>query len=92
VTVDGATAPFGKSNWANNERANYRMLGVADMLEAAESGREPRCSGRVALHALDVMMSILQAAAERKVVDLSTTAERPAPLTALDAERLLAKR
>lgn len=91
TAVDGALAPFGKGNW-NNGHANYRMLGVADMLDAAESGREPRCSGRVALHALDVMVSILDAAASREVVRLSTTTERPAPLTEADAERLLATR
>ena len=91
VEVDAADAPFGRANWTG-ERANYRMLGVADLLDAAEQGREPRCSGRVALHALDIMVSILEAAATRKVVDLSTTTERPAPLTAIDAERLIAAR
>ena len=46
----------------------------------------------VALHALDIMVSILEAAATGKVVQLSTTTERPAPLTAADAERLIAGR
>jgi len=91
VEVDSESAPFGRGNWSGG-RANYRMLGVADMLDAAETGREPRCSGRVALHALDVMVSILEAAATRKVVDLSTTADRPLPLTVDDAERLIAAR
>ncbi|MCX5512208.1 oxidoreductase [Kaistia algarum] len=91
IEVDAAEAPFGRANWSG-ERANYRMLGVADLLDAAETGREPRCSGRVALHALDIMVSILDAAASRKVVELSTTTERPAPLTATDAERLIASR
>jgi len=93
IAVDSSTAPFGKGNWgADQGHANYRMLGVADMLDAAEHGREPRCSGRVALHALDVMVSILDAAVSRNVVTLSTTVERPAPLTAADADRLLAAR
>ena len=36
------------------------------------------------------MESILIAAAERRHVKLRTTVERPAPLTAADAKRLLA--
>ena len=91
IDVDAAEAPFGRSNWKNGW-ANYRMLGVADLLDAAEQGREARCSGRVALHALDIMVSILEAAATGKVIQLSTTTERPAPLTAADAERLIAGR
>lgn len=90
--VPTADAPFGKANWHDGRHANYRMLGVADLLDAADTGREPRCSGRVALHALDVMVSILEAAADRRVVTLSTTTERPAPLTAEDAARLTAPR
>lgn len=91
IDVDASDAPFGRSNWKNGW-ANYRMLGVADMLDAAEHGREARCSGRVAMHALDIMVSILEAAATGKVVELSTTTERPAPLTTADAERLIASR
>ncbi len=93
LTVETSDVAFGKGNWgADQGHANYRMLGVADMLDAAETGREPRCSGRVALHALDVMVSILDAAASRSVIKLSTTTERPAPLTSADAQRLLAPR
>jgi predicted dehydrogenase len=91
IPVDTSDVSFGKGNW-NNGHANYRMLGVADLLDAAETGREPRCSGRVALHALDVMVSILEAAASRSVITLSTTTERPAPLTAEDAARFTAAR
>ncbi|MBB5751747.1 Gfo/Idh/MocA family protein [Prosthecomicrobium pneumaticum] len=92
ATVPTADAPFGKANWHDGRHANYRMLGVADLLDAADTGREPRCSGRVALHALDVMVSILEAAADRRVVTVSTTTERPALLTAEDAARLTAPR
>lgn len=92
IEVDTSDAPFGKANWQDGKHANYRMLGVADLLDAADNNREPRCSGRVALHALDAMVSILQAAAESRVITLSTTTERPAPLTQADAERLTAAR
>jgi len=92
IEVDSSEAPFGKANWEDGKHANYRMLGVADLLDAADQGREPRCSGRVALHALDAMVSILDSAAQEKVITLSTTTERPAPLTQADADRFTAAR
>jgi len=90
--ADSALEPFGGPNWpaADPERANYRMLGVADLVDAANRNREPRCSGRLAAHVVDVMESILTAAAERRHVAIGSSVERPAPLTADDAAQLLA--
>jgi predicted dehydrogenase len=90
--ADAGTEPFGAPNWPATEpsRANYRMLGVADLVDAVNRNREPRCSGRLAAHVVDVMESILTAAAERRQVRIRSTVERPAPLTAADARRLLA--
>ncbi len=90
--ADGALEAFGAPNWpaAAPRQANFRMLGVADLVDAANRNREPRASGRLASHVVDVMESILTAAAERRHVKLRTTVERPAPLTAADAKRLLA--
>jgi predicted dehydrogenase len=89
--VDTSKAPFAAPNWpwaGPFTRANYRMLGVADMLDAVAAGREPRCSGRLAAHVVDVMESILASARERRFVRVRSTVERPAPLTASDARRL----
>ncbi|HET7717196.1 MAG TPA: Gfo/Idh/MocA family oxidoreductase [Bauldia sp.] len=90
--ADAAVEAFGAPNWPASAptRANYRMLGVADLIDAANRNREPRCSGRLAAHVVDVMESILTAAAERRHVRLRTTVDRPAPLTAAEAKRLLA--
>ncbi len=41
--------------------ANYRTAGLADMALAILEGRPHRCSLEVALHAVDVMTSILKA-------------------------------
>jgi predicted dehydrogenase len=86
--ADSSLEPFGAPNWPAGEpsRANYRMLGVADLIDAANRNREPRCSGRLAAHVVDVMESILLAAAERRHVRIRSTVERPAP-TAADAKR-----
>jgi predicted dehydrogenase len=87
-------APFGGLNWpwaGPFTRANYRMLGVADLIDAAAKDREPRCSGRIAAHVVDVMEAILSAAAEGIFVKVKSSVERPAPLSAAEARRLMAK-
>ena len=92
VLADTDAEPFGAPNWpaAEPSRANYRMLGVADLVDAANRNREPRCSGRLAAHVVEVMESILLAAAERRHVRIRSGVERPAPLTAADVKRLRA--
>ena len=94
-TVDTSSAPFGAPNWpappAAPSRANYRLLGVADLIDAANRNREPRCSGRLAAHVVDVMESILASGRERRFVNIRSTVERPAPLTLADARRLMRK-
>ncbi|AUW45484.1 Gfo/Idh/MocA family protein [Rhizobium leguminosarum] len=54
---------FGAINWpiAAPDRANYRMLGLADLARAIIEGRAPRASGNLALHVLEVMEAILRA-------------------------------
>lgn len=90
--ADASLEAFGAPNWpaAAPRHANYRMLGVADLVDAANRNREPRASGRLAAHVVDVMESILTAAAERRHVKIRTTVDRPAPLTAAEARRLMA--
>ena len=84
--------PFGKPNQGLDTatpRANYRTAGLADMIQSIEKGRPARCGLDVALHAVDVMTSLLQAGESGKVITLSTTCERPAPLKPKDALALL---
>ena len=87
--------PLGISNQqANDGRAlaNYRAAGLADMAIAILEGRPHRCSLEMALHAIDVMTSILKSAETGKFVELTTTCERPAALDAEAARDLLAQR
>ena len=84
--------PFGVANQGldtPNPRANYRNAGLSDMLTAAETGRHARCDLDVALHAVDVMTSILRAGETGQVITLSTTCERPAPLGPDEARAML---
>jgi predicted dehydrogenase len=54
-----------------------RGIGLQDLVEAAEEGREPRASGRLAAHVVDIAQSVLQAAVEGRTVEIATRAERP---------------
>jgi predicted dehydrogenase len=101
VTADGTGAkttvepwdhPFGIANQTDKGgigRANYRTAGLADMMQSIEEGRAARCGLDVALHAVDVMTSILKAGETGQVVTLTTTCERPAALGPAEARALL---
>ncbi|MGW7519908.1 Gfo/Idh/MocA family protein [Streptomyces sp. NPDC054796] len=57
-----------------------RGIGLADLARAARDGRPQRCSGEVALHVLDVMESLLDAAEGEGRAEVTTTCRRPAPV------------
>lgn len=84
--------PFGIPNEGLDEEspnANYRTAGLADMVQAIENGRTHRCNIDVAVHAIDVMVSILKSGEDRVWVETTTTCERPEPLTPEAAAALL---
>jgi predicted dehydrogenase len=60
-----------------------RGIGLQDLVEAVEERRAPRASGGLAVHVVDVARSALQAAAERRTVEVTSRAERPDPLPVL---------
>ncbi len=101
VAISAAGAPWlehstadllhGRINWpyAAPDRANYRMLGVADLAAALADGRKPRASGELALHVLDIMESILAAGLEDRTVEIAAPADvRPAALGEAEAAAL----
>lgn len=84
--------PFGVPNQDVNGTilANYRTAGLADMAAGINEGRPHRCSLELALHAVDVMTSVLKSGETGEMVTLSTNCNRPEPLTAEAARDLLA--
>ena len=62
--------------------ANSRGIGLLDMALAIDQGRPHRCNEALALHVLEVMDKSLESAALGRMLPLTTTCERPAPLTA----------
>ena len=90
--VDTSGRLYGRINWPydNPDRANYRMLGVADLAAAVATGRAPRASGALALHVLDILGAILLSGDTGATVDLSTHADQPPLLQEDEARTYLA--
>ncbi len=83
--------PFSVPNEAHGDvvQANYRTAGLADMVQAIAQNRAHRCNLDLAIHAVDVMTSVLAAGETRAWVETTTTCERPQPLTAEEAQDML---
>ncbi|MEP2783458.1 MAG: Gfo/Idh/MocA family oxidoreductase [Pseudoruegeria sp.] len=82
--------PFSVINDTDENRANYRAAGLADMAIAIQEGRPHRCNQEVALHAVDVMTSILRAGETGQAQDIRTSCERPEALSPDAARALMA--
>ena len=57
-----------------------RGFGLADLARAIETNRPHRASGELAFHVLEIMDAIIRAASEKRVIELSSTVERPEPV------------
>jgi predicted dehydrogenase len=71
------------------KQANYRGVGLSDMMEGVATGRDHRCSLDRSLHTIDVLTSILKSADEGRAVDIVTTCTQPAALGIEEARALL---
>src|SRR5918997_6621164 len=94
-TLDADALPLGAANWRSPNwapeapsRANYRALGLADLASAVLHGTPHRATGRLALHVLEVMHSILEGASTGQPRAITTSLERPAVFEDADAARL----
>ena len=90
--ADTSTLPYGAVNWPVDapDRANYRMLGLADLARAVIEGRAPRASGDLALHVLEVMEAILRAGETGTAQVIPGTITQPKELREDEAKSLLA--
>ena len=91
-TVINPLQVLGTVNFEDNRggmMANYRGIGLADMVAGIHEGRPHRCSGELALHVVDVLLSIVHSAQESEFVTVQTHCERPAALDDTAAKRLM---
>jgi len=89
--MDTSTLPYGAMNWPVNapDRANYRMLGLADLASAVIEGRAPRASGDLALHVLEIMEAILRAGETGTAQVIAGATAQPKELREDEAKSLL---
>jgi predicted dehydrogenase len=66
--------------YASRGAREARGIGLQDLAEAVAEGREPRASGRLGAHVVDVARGVLEAAAQSRTIDVASSAERPPPL------------
>jgi len=69
--------------------ANYRGVGLADMMEAIATGRDCRCSLERSLHTIDVLTAILHSAEEGRAVEIVTACTQPEAFGIEEARALL---
>ncbi|WP_166980464.1 Gfo/Idh/MocA family protein [Paramicrobacterium fandaimingii] len=58
-------------------RDGGRGIGIVDLAEALDEDRPHRASGDMAFHVLEIMDAILRAGDEHRVIDITSTVERP---------------
>lgn len=63
-------------------REGARGVGVADLAMAIRTGRPHRADDAVAMHALDVMVAVHEAATAGRTLDVASTCPRPAAMRA----------
>ena len=80
---------LGKTNIINSsirsneapKQANYRGVGLAEMIYAVENKLHHRCNGDLALHVLDLIESTIKSAETGVEIKIETTCKKPSPFT-----------
>lgn len=82
-TLDITGHPFGIPNRtlrSGLEVADYRIIGLLDMVAALRQGRPHRAAGELALHVLEVLEAFERSSLEGRHVTIETPCARPDPL------------
>jgi len=73
----GQWQPFG---FSHGYRENSRSIGAADLAHGVRSGRPHRCSGELALHVLEVMLTFERASQDGRTLEIAHRCAQPAAL------------
>ena len=69
--------------------ANYRGIGLSDMVDSINNTRTPRCNIDLSLHVLEIMEGILIAAENKKIYNLKSNCDQPKILTEEEIKKLI---
>ncbi len=57
--------------------ANYRGIGLSEMIDAINKKKQARCSLDLSIHVLEIMEGILKSSKEKKMYNLTTKPPQP---------------
>ena len=77
-----------KTDGEGNKKANYRGIGLSEMIDSISNNRKARCSLQLSLHVLEIMDGIIKSAEEKNSYILSTNPEQPDLLTEKEISKL----
>ena len=69
--------------------ANYRGVGLAEMIHSIQNNKKHRCSGSLSLHVLNIIDGIHKSAKSGKRFDIKTTCEKPKFFTIRDINSII---
>ena len=69
--------------------ANYRGVGLSEMIYCVENKKKHRCNGELALHVLDIIESTMQAAISKTPKEIRTTCKKPELFPEEEVKKLL---
>ena len=79
-TIETNENNLGKINVENSKKtnekpgiANYRGIGVSEMVDSIKNNRINRCNGELSLHVLDILDTIIKSAKEDKKLELRSS-------------------
>jgi len=89
-TVNTESMMLGIPNQDDNGviQANYRGIGLSDMISSINNKEIPRCSIELSLHVLEIMEGILTAAENQKTYILKSSCNQPKLLTESEISKL----
>ena len=82
------TSQSGRAN-ESPTNANYRGVGLAEMLYCIENGLNHRCNGELSLHVLDIIKSTMKAADSRTTQDIKTSCQKAEYFTLEEIQKIL---
>ncbi len=60
-----------------NKIANYRGIGLSDMIDSINNNRKPRCSLELSLHVLEVMEGIIESSKKNNLYSVNSMPNKP---------------